>query len=70
MTKDEKRLRKKMRKLYRWARKHGYEYVDMCVIGPEQATPRWYASATMGKSIDTADKVNVYQFYDDGSDDE
>lgn len=69
MIKDEKRLRKKMRKLYRWAKKHGYEYVDMCVIGPEQAAPRWYASATMGKSIDTADRVSAHQFFE-GSDDE
>ena len=70
MTKDEKRLYKKMYKFYRWARKHGYGYVDMCVIGPEPEAPRWYTSATVEYSIGAADKVNVYKFYDEGSDDE
>lgn len=69
VTKEEKQLRKKVRKLYRWARKHGYGWVDACVIGPELADPRWYASVTVSDSIDTADRVSVHQFFD-GSDDE
>lgn len=70
MTKDEKRLRKKMHKLYRWARKHGYGWVDICVIGPELADPRWYVSVVVGNSVETADRVSVHKFYDEGSDDE
>lgn len=70
MSKDKERLRKKMHKLYRWARNHGYGYVDMCIVGPEPTDPRWYASVTVGDSIDTTGKVSVYQFYDEGSDDE
>ena len=64
---DEKLL-KKAKKLAKWARKHGYEHVDVFVLAPDKNDPRWFAHIIVkpigGESDSTA------KFYEDGELDE
>ena len=64
---DEKLL-KKAKKLAKWARKHGYEHVDVFALGPDKIDPRWFAHI----SVNTIDgnKCSVSDFYEDGELDE
>ena len=40
----DKKLRKKLRKLCAWARRHGYDHVDMFAIAPNDVhEDEWYA---------------------------
>ena len=70
MNEDEKRLRKKMRKLYSWAKKHGYVWVDICIMGPDKLEARWYANGTVGTTYVNDPSAKASEFYDEGSDDE
>lgn len=62
------KLLKKAKKLAKWARKHGYEHVDVFALGPDKTDPRWYAHVT----VETTDgkKRSVSDFYEDGELDE
>lgn len=46
MTKHERKLRKKAKKLAKWAKKHGIDHVDMFVFAPDSEEPRWFADVT------------------------
>lgn len=39
----ERKLRKRARKLAKWARKHGYEFVDVFTLAPHDDYESWYA---------------------------
>ena len=41
----ERKLRKKAKKLAKWAKRHGIDHVDMFAIGPTEEETRWYADA-------------------------
>ena len=66
MTKE--KLLKKAKKLAKWARKHGYEHVDVFALGPDKNDPRWFAHI----SVETIDgkKSSASDFYEDGELDE
>lgn len=61
MNSYERKLRKKARKLAKWAKKHGIEHVAMCVSGPDDVDPRWWADVTA--YIGDVRVVSVYDFY-------
>ena len=42
----ERKLRKKAKKLAKWAHKNGFDHVDMFAIGPTEEDTRWYADVT------------------------
>jgi len=44
MTKHERKLRKKAKKLAKWARRNGYDHVTMFAIGSKNES--WYADVT------------------------
>lgn len=46
MTKHERKLRKKAKKLAKWAKKHDIEHVNMFVSAPNSEEPRWFADFT------------------------
>lgn len=46
MTKHERKLRKKAKKLAKWARRNGYDHVSMYAIGPKMGGEMWYADAS------------------------
>lgn len=62
------KLLKKAKKLAKWARKHGYEHVDVFALGPDEEEPRWYAHVTV-ETINRK-KRSAYSFYEDGELDE
>lgn len=64
----EKKLLKKAKKLAKWARKHGYEHVDVFALGPDKNDPSWFAHI----SVKTTDrkKRSASDFYEDGELDE
>lgn len=41
--KRERKLVKKARRLAEWARSHGYGYVNVVAMEPDDDIPRWYA---------------------------
>lgn len=44
---DDERLRRKLRKLCKWAKKHGYEHIDLFAIAPNNGhEDEWYANFT------------------------
>lgn len=64
----EEKLLKKAKKLAKWARKHGYEHVDMFTLMPDDCDERWYSHIIVkpiGGKSDSASK-----FYEDGELDE
>ena len=46
MNSYERKLRKKARKLAKWAKKHGIDHAHIFVIGPTEEDLRWYADST------------------------
>lgn len=42
----ERKLRKKARKLAKFARKHGLEYVHIGAMAPDEFTSEWFADVT------------------------
>lgn len=62
------KLLKKAKKLAKWARKHGYEHVDVFTLGPDKNVPRWYAHVTVKTIGGNSDSVS--EFYEDGELDE
>lgn len=62
------KLLKRAKKLAKWARKHGYEHVDVFTLGPDKNDPRWFAHVTV-ETIDRK-KRTVSHFYEDGELDE
>lgn len=63
----DKKLLKKAQKLAKWAKRHGYEHVDVFVFAPH-ADYEWYAHiiATDASGIDHS----VGEFFTDGELDE
>lgn len=65
---NDTKLLKKAKKLARWARKHGYEHVDIFALGPDKHDQRWYSHIVVkpigGKSYSAS------KFYEDGELDE
>lgn len=42
----ERKLRKRARKLAKFARKHGLEYITICVMAPDEITSEWFTDVT------------------------
>ena len=61
MTDINRKLRKKAKKLAKWAKKHGIEHVDIVAIAPNDVDPRWFADATA--YVDDARVASVSDFY-------
>ena len=63
-AKLERKLRKKARKLGKWAKRHGIDYVTMCVSGPDDVDKRWWTDVTA--SIGDEHVANAGDFYWEG----
>lgn len=61
MTDLERKLRKKAKKLAKWAKRHGIEHVAMCVSGPDDVDKRWWTDVTA--YIGDVRVVSTYRFY-------
>lgn len=59
----ERKLRRKAKKLAKWAKKHGIDHVDMFVIGHTEEDPRWYADVTA--HIGDVRVVSAGDFYEE-----
>ena len=46
MNSYERKLRKKAKKLAKWAKRHGIDHARIFVIGPTEEDLRWYADST------------------------
>ena len=61
---DEK-LRKKLRKLCKWAKKHGYEHVDMFAVAPNDGgEDEWYAHFLA--PVDDGEDVTYSDWFKEG----
>ena len=61
MTDTERKLRKKARKLAKWAKRHGIDHVDIVAIAPNDVDLRWFADATA--YVEDARVAFVSDFY-------
>ena len=61
MTDINRKLRKKAKKLAKWAKKHGIDHVDIVAIAPNDVGPRWFADATA--YVEDARVASVGDFY-------
>lgn len=44
---SDKKLRRKARRLARWAMRHGYDYVSIAIFAPNEQHPdEWYSNIT------------------------
>ena len=65
MTDIERKLRKKAKKLAKWAKRHGIDHVHMFAIGPTEEDPRWWADATA--HVGDVRLVSAGDFYEEGN---
>lgn len=61
MTDIKRKLRKKAKKLAKWAKKHGIDHVHIFVIGPTEEDLRWFADTTA--YVEDARVASVSDFY-------
>ncbi len=61
MTDINRKLRKKAKKLAKWAKKHGIDHVDIVSIAPNDVDTRWFADATA--YVEDARVASVSDFY-------
>lgn len=58
----DKKLRKKLRKLCKWAKKHGYEHVDLFAIAPnDEHEDEWYAN--FFAPVDGGEDVTYFSWF-------
>ena len=58
----ERKLRKRARKLAKFARKHGLEYVHIGAMAPDEFTSEWFADVTAHGEHGT-NNVSVGDFF-------
>ncbi len=59
----EEKLKKKVRKLAKWARKNGFSYVSIFAMAPNDKYDRWYVN---GDFIDAnGERSNASDFFTD-----
>lgn len=63
-----KKLLKKAEKLAKWAKRHGYEHVDVFAIAPTADIEQWYARITATDTNGT--DYSVGDFFESGELDE
>lgn len=58
----ERKLRKRARKLAKFARKHGLEYINICVMAPDEFASEWFTDVTAHGEHGT-NNVSVGDFF-------
>ena len=58
---DAKKLRRKLLKLAKWAKRHGYDHVDLFVFAPDDRHEEWYGNIAAKK--DGEHKVLCSRFF-------
>ena len=59
----EEKLKKKVRKLAKWARKNGFSYVSIFTMAPKDKYDRWYANGDFIGA--NGERSNVSGFFTD-----